>query len=67
MSENSYEPVIDVANRIIDNIIKETADLSLANRTMVLSYVAEHCKAHEQTVLTHEYHALLYPKKEREA
>lgn len=61
MSENSYEPVIDVANRIIDNIAEETAYLSPANRLMVLGYVAELCKAHEQTVLLHEYHTLLYP------
>lgn len=63
MSTSSYEPISDVASRIIDNILDETADLSQTNRLMVLGYVAEHCKAHEQTVLAHEYHDLLYPRK----
>ena len=56
--------VLEVANEIIDNINERTSELTIENALMVLCYVAEHCKAHEQTILAHEYHRALYRPRE---
>ena len=58
--------VLEVANEIIDHINGKTGDLTVEEALMVLCYVAEHCKAHEQTILAHEYHRALYRPREDE-
>lgn len=55
--------VTNAVDEILDCIIDAIADLEPKERIMVLCTIAEHCKAYEQTVLAHEYHAALYGRK----
>ena len=57
---------LEVANEIIDHINEMTGELPVEDALMVLCYVAEHCKAHEQIILAHEYHRALYRPREDE-
>ena len=50
----------DAVNDILDHITHVTSDLDVSEKLMVLSTVSEHCKAHVETVLAHEYHKALY-------
>ena len=54
----------DAAREIIDHIIDRTNALPIEECLMVLCYISEHCKAHAQTILAHEYHRALYRTKE---
>lgn len=56
--------VVGVADECIDFVIERVNDLPTEECLMVLGYIAEHCKAHVQTVLAHEYHRALYRPKE---
>ena len=47
-------------DEILDCIIDAIAVLEPKEQIMVLCTIAEHCKAYDQTVLAHEYHAALY-------
>lgn len=55
----------DTVNEIMDYVYERVNDFTLDERLMMLGYVAEHCKAYEQTTLAHEYHRSLYPSKDK--
>lgn len=53
----------DVADEIIDYTVDVIRDLPVREQVMVLCYVAEHFKAHAETILAHDYHQVLYKRK----
>lgn len=50
----------ELTQEVLNCINERMNDLSLEDRLMALLYVGEHCKAHAQTILAHEYHRALY-------
>lgn len=53
----------NAVEELIDNINEVTSGLDAQEQIMVLCTVGEHCKAYEQTILAHEYHAALYGRR----
>lgn len=53
----------DVADEIIEYAIAAMGGLPVREQVMVLCYVAEHFKAHAETILAHDYHQVLYKRK----
>lgn len=54
----------NVVNDVLRYITDVTDYLDTSEKLMVLSMVSEHCKAHVNTVLAHEYHKELYERGE---
>ena len=53
----------NAVDELLDHIADAIADLELKEQVMVLCTVGEHCKACEQTILAHEYHAAIYGRR----
>ena len=53
----------NAVDKLLDYIADTIADLDPNEQVMVLCTLSEHCKAYEQTILAHEYHAVLYGRR----
>ena len=56
--------VTDIANEIIDNISDLSREVEFEDRIMLLLYLSESCKTQAEVVLAHEYHRMIYGRRD---